>query len=247
MPRDGSRRRPRSGVPENGGGKRRGSIRKSAKIRSPGCLFPVENNRWVVSIAGMGKNYPPNDEAGYMEALTKLRSPLLAEAVKIAEPISTVYSHRAMANRWRRYDRWPAKLAGFVALGDAACAFNPVYGQGMTTGALSALTLRDTIAKLGLDHPELTGKFYAAQAQVQKAPWGMATGADFAVPGCEGSSSCVESDLRSDVPAYDGVLGQRSGRARDAGQGDSHVTAAVGSVRSEVARSRRAQCRSRYY
>ena len=58
-----------------------------------------------------------------------------------------------MANRWRRYDRWPAKLAGFVALGDAACAFNPVYGQGMTTGALSALTLRDTIAKLGLDHP----------------------------------------------------------------------------------------------
>ena len=30
----------------------------------------------------MGKNYPPNDEAGYMEALTKLRSPLLAEAVK---------------------------------------------------------------------------------------------------------------------------------------------------------------------
>jgi 2-polyprenyl-6-methoxyphenol hydroxylase-like FAD-dependent oxidoreductase len=151
-----------------------------------GVLFPVENNRWVVSIAGMGKNYPPNDEAGFMEMLTRLRSPLLAEAVKIAEPISPVYSHRAIANRWRRFDKWPGKLAGFVALGDAACAFNPVYGQGMTTGALSALALRDTIVSLGLDHPELAGKFYAAQAQVQKAPWGMATGADFAVPGCEG-------------------------------------------------------------
>ena len=151
-----------------------------------GVLFPVENNRWVVTIAGIGKNYPPNDEAGYMEALTRLRSPLIAEAVKQAEPISTVYSHRSMANRWRRYDQWPAKLAGFVALGDAACAFNPVYGQGMTTGALSALALRDTIVQLGLDHAELPGKFYAAQAELQKAPWGMATGADFAVPGVAG-------------------------------------------------------------
>jgi 2-polyprenyl-6-methoxyphenol hydroxylase-like FAD-dependent oxidoreductase len=152
-----------------------------------GVLFPVEDNRWVISIAGLGKNYPPSDEAGYMDGLTKLRSPLLAEAVKYAEPISTVFSHRAMANRWRRYDKRPAKLAGFVVLGDAACAFNPVYGQGMTTGALSALTLRDTIAKFGLDHAELTGKFYAAQARLQKGPWGMATGADFAVPGVVGN------------------------------------------------------------
>lgn len=151
-----------------------------------GVLFPVENNRWVVSLAGVGKNYPPSDEAGYTELLSKLRSPLLAEAVKYATPISAVYSHRAMANRWRRYDKWSAKLAGFVALGDSACAFNPVYGQGMTTGALSALTLRDTIIKLGLDHAELVGAFYAAQAELQKAPWGMATGADFAVPGVVG-------------------------------------------------------------
>lgn len=151
-----------------------------------GVLFPVENNRWVITVAGIGRSYPPNDEAGFMDILTKLRSPLLAEAVKYAEPISEVYSHRSMANRWRRYDKWPARLAGFVALGDAACAFNPVYGQGMTTGALSALTLRDTIAKFGTDHAELAGKFYAAQAELQKAPWGMATGADFAVPGVEG-------------------------------------------------------------
>jgi 2-polyprenyl-6-methoxyphenol hydroxylase-like FAD-dependent oxidoreductase len=151
-----------------------------------GVLFPVEDNRWVVTIAGLAKNYPPNDVEGFMAALSKLRSPLIAEAVKCAEPISTVYSHRAMANRWRRYDKWPARLDGFVALGDSACAFNPVYGQGMTTGALSALTLRDTIVKLGVDHPELPRRFYAAQVELQKGPWGMATGADFAVPGVVG-------------------------------------------------------------
>jgi 2-polyprenyl-6-methoxyphenol hydroxylase-like FAD-dependent oxidoreductase len=151
-----------------------------------GVLFPVENNRWVVTIAGIGGNHPPSDEDGFTAALSKLRSPLLAEAVKLAEPISTVYSHRAMANRWRRYDKWPAKLDGFVAMGDAACAFNPVYGQGMTTGALSALTMRDMILKYGVDSPELPRKFHIAQAQLQKGPWGMATGADFAVPGVMG-------------------------------------------------------------
>jgi len=151
-----------------------------------GVLFPVENDRWVVTIAGVGKNYPPADEAGYTEMLSRLRSPLLAEAVKLAEPISDVYAARSMANRWRRYDQWPARLDGFVALGDSACAFNPVYGQGMTTGALSALTFRDVIAKYGLDHPELPRKFQIAQAELQEAPWGMATGADFAVPGVTG-------------------------------------------------------------
>jgi len=151
-----------------------------------GVLFPVENNRWVVSVAGVGKHYPPSDETGYMEILSRLRSPLLAEAVKLAEPISEVFAHRSMANRWRRYDKWPATLAGFIALGDSACAFNPVYGQGMTTGALSALTLRDSIVKHGLNHADLARKFHVAQALLQKAPWGMATGADFAVPGVVG-------------------------------------------------------------
>jgi 2-polyprenyl-6-methoxyphenol hydroxylase-like FAD-dependent oxidoreductase len=151
-----------------------------------GVLFPVENNRWVVSMAGIAGNYPPNEIDDWTATLSKLRSPLIAEAVKYAEPISPVYSHRAMANRWRRYDKWPAKLDAFIALGDAACAFNPVYGQGMTTGALSALMLRDIILKLGVDHPELPRKFHAAQARLQRAPWRMATGADFAVPGVVG-------------------------------------------------------------
>ena len=101
-----------------------------------GVLFPVEGNRMIVSLAGIGGHYPPSDEAEFTAMLAKLRSPIIAEEVALAEPMSQVYSYRQMANRWRHYDKWGARLDGFVALGDSSCAFNPVYGQGMTSGAL---------------------------------------------------------------------------------------------------------------
>jgi 2-polyprenyl-6-methoxyphenol hydroxylase-like FAD-dependent oxidoreductase len=144
-----------------------------------GVLFPVENDRWIVTLAGINHHYPPSDEAGFMALLPKLRSPIIAEAVKLATPISPVYSNRAMANRWRHYEKWSLRLDGFVALGDSACAFNPVYGQGMTSGAISSLILRDTLEQSAALDPELPRRFFVAQARFLRDPWGLATGADF--------------------------------------------------------------------
>jgi 2-polyprenyl-6-methoxyphenol hydroxylase-like FAD-dependent oxidoreductase len=151
-----------------------------------GVLFPVEQGRWIVTIAGMAKHYPPSDEDGFTAALTQLRSPILAEAVRTAEPISSVYCNRAMANRFRHYDRWKARLGGFVAVGDAVCSFNPVYGQGMTTAAVSATILQDCLNQTGPTSPDLPRKFFRAQTRFQRDPWAMATGADLRFPQTEG-------------------------------------------------------------
>jgi len=151
-----------------------------------GVLFPLENNRWLVTLAGIGKQYPPNDEQGFMAMLDRLRSPIIAEAVRLAEPISPVYSNRSMANRWRHYEKWKERLDGFVALGDAVCAFNPVYGQGMTSGAVSATILRESLKQHGASSPELPPSFFKALARFAAGPWSMATGADFAVPETQG-------------------------------------------------------------
>src|SRR5207244_2456832 len=78
-----------------------------------GVLFPVEGGRWIVTIAGIAGHYPPSDEAGFGAALARLRSPIIAHAVQLAEPISPVYSNRAMANRFRPFGRWPERLDGF--------------------------------------------------------------------------------------------------------------------------------------
>jgi len=152
-----------------------------------GVLFPVEGGRWIVTIAGIAGHYPPSDEAGFGAALGRLRSPIIAHAVQLAEPISPVYSNRAMANRFRHFERWPERLDGFLAVGDSVCAFNPVYGQGMTTAAGAATLLAETLDRVGPTSPALPRTFFRAQARFLGDAWSLATGADFRFPGTTGA------------------------------------------------------------
>lgn len=150
--------------------------------RVAGALSPVENGEWVVTLGGLEGHHPPTDETGFEEFLRGLRSPLLAQALALAEPISPIYGHRAMANRFRLFDRWRARLDGFVALGDAVCAFNPVYGQGMSSAAVSARLLGEWVAAAGPSGEWAPQRFFRAQAHFLRDVWALATGADFRFP-----------------------------------------------------------------
>src|SRR5215472_5790185 len=168
----------------------------------------------IVTLAGIGGHYPPSDDEGFTAQLAELRSPIIAQEVAIAEPMSQVYSYRQMADRWRHYDKWEARLDG---LGDSSCAFNPVYGQGMTSGALSALILGECLEKHGINDAGVPRKFFEAQARFQSEPWGLATGADFRNPGTEGKQSLVSRVTAPlfgkmfDVANDDSAIGERIG------------------------------------
>ena len=73
----------------------------------------------------------------------------------------------------RRYEQLPTVPDGLLVLGDAACAFNPVYGQGMSVAAMCAGALRASVEPAA---------FFAAQAALLDAPWTLAVGADVAGP-----------------------------------------------------------------
>ena len=151
-----------------------------------GALFPVEGDRWVVTLAGIGEHRPPTDDAGFLEFTRRLSTPTIYEAIKDAEPLSPVYGYRRTENRWvhfERLSRWPE---GFVVLGDAACAFNPVYGQGMTVSAMEASLLGELLEVQGADIRGLSRRFQRRLPQVLKAPWLLATGEDFRWPTTEG-------------------------------------------------------------
>ena len=136
-----------------------------------GVISPTEGDGWMVTLAGGGGDYPPTEEAAYLEFAKSLRTPLLYEAIRDAEPISQIYGYRATENRRHHYAelrRWPGRL---MVMGDAVCAFNPVYGQGMTAAALSALALDRCLRREGFDgHSELCRRFQRDLAHELEPP-----------------------------------------------------------------------------
>ena len=149
-----------------------------------GLLFPVEGHRWLITAVGGGRDYPPTDEAGFLEFLRSLPSQRLYEAIKDAEPVSPLYGHRGTENRLRHFERLSRWPENFVILGDAACAFNPVYGQGMTTAALGVSKLAEVLSTLRKPDSKcnptgLALRFQKQLAKINRAPWLMSTGQDY--------------------------------------------------------------------
>jgi 2-polyprenyl-6-methoxyphenol hydroxylase-like FAD-dependent oxidoreductase len=105
--------------------------------------------------------------------------------VALSRPITSVYSNRSMANRFRHYERG-LNLRGFVATGDACCGFNPVYGQGMSVAAVSAGILGRCLEREGPTSEDLPRTFFREQARFLQQPWALATGADLSIPETEG-------------------------------------------------------------
>ena len=157
--------------------------------RRGGVVIPVEGGRWIVTLTGGDADYPPTDEAGFLDCARTLRIPDLYEAIKDAEPIGPIVGYRATENRLRHYDRvgrWPE---GLIALGDAVCALNPVYGQGMTTAALGAEVLDRCLRRSRAPRGILPGtslKFQRELARTIAVPWLLATGTDYRFRGTEG-------------------------------------------------------------
>jgi len=107
--------------------------------------------------------------------------------LQTAEPLSPIVGYRAMENRLRHYERLARWPEGFILLGDAVCAFNPVYGQGMTAAAFAARTLDTCLRQQRVRHPagELTGlarRFQRTLARINAPIWLLATGEDFRIP-----------------------------------------------------------------
>ena len=164
-----------------------------------GVILPVEGGLWHVTIGGGDRNYPPSDEAGFVEFARSLRSLALYDAIRTAEPCSPIYATRATENRRRHFDavRMPE---GFVVTGDAACAFNPVYGQGMTTAALAAETLAASLEAIrrrtGLPHGAgFSRHFQRTLAHATKAPWMLAIGEDLRYRGTQGAQARLSTRL----------------------------------------------------
>lgn len=156
-----------------------------------GLALPVEEGQWLLTAVGVGSRRPPRDAAGFEGFLRELADPAVAEVAALGRPVGEVHVHRQTANRRYAYERlrhWPP---GLLVMGDALCAFNPVYGQGITVAACQAVELRTGLANT-------TGRVTARRLQRRFArlaalPWAIATGQDLRLPTSEGRQSLGQS------------------------------------------------------
>jgi 2-polyprenyl-6-methoxyphenol hydroxylase-like FAD-dependent oxidoreductase len=149
-----------------------------------GIMFPIEDGRWIVTLLGACRDYPPTDEHGYLEFARSLRSSALFDTIEGAEPASPVWGHRHTANQRRHYER-TAMPAGLLVLGDSLCAFNPIYGQGMTVAALQAQALRALARdhmRTASDASRLSRRAQGRMASIANQAWTVSANQDLRYP-----------------------------------------------------------------
>ncbi len=150
-----------------------------------GYIFPIEGQRWIVSAVGYLGDHPPDDEAGYLEFARSMELPDFYEAIKDAKPLTPIVRYKYPSQQRRRYEKLARFPDGIVALGDAVCSFNPVYGQGMSAAALQVNALRDVLDQFANKSGSTDGlprRFFAKIAKIIDNPWLLATNSDFMYP-----------------------------------------------------------------
>ncbi len=145
-------------------------------------MFPIEGDRWIVTLCGFHGDHAPTDDAGFLAFAESLPVHDIADVIMDAEPLSPVVTHRLPSSQWRHFEKCKRVPAGFVALGDSVCSFNPIYGQGMTSAALQAAALGDAIDKAGATSNALPKAFYKKAKKIINVPWSIAAGGDFLMP-----------------------------------------------------------------
>jgi 2-polyprenyl-6-methoxyphenol hydroxylase-like FAD-dependent oxidoreductase len=158
---------------------------------SGAVMQKTEKGRWLVNLIGVGKNYPPTDELDFIKFAKNMHDPVVYEAIRDAKPLSPIYGYQRTENHRRHYEKLSSRPESFIIMGDAACAFNPVYGQGMTTAARGAIALDQCLRQYQKSNSQINLKgfskyFQEKLAKVNDIPWMMATSDDFRWPTTEG-------------------------------------------------------------
>jgi len=143
----------------------------------------LEGGRAMVTLAGVLGERPPADLESFTAYARTLAVPDTYEIVRAGTPLGDPATFRCPTYVRRRFERLADFPAGFLVAGDAVCAFNPVYGQGMTVAAATATALRDHLRASDSPGPL---QFFAAQSLLLDVPWALAVGPDLALPGVTG-------------------------------------------------------------
>ena len=148
------------------------------------AVVPADNGTYLIAGLGMMDNDPPRDVDGFFAHLDAAPSPIVGQIARKAQLLGPVVPYRVRGSRrrmWEELERFPD---GYLPVGDAVMAFNPLYGQGMSVAACEAVAIADTLAV----NPDPTGLARRAQNAMKKVidtVFAMAVSTDGAYPDAE--------------------------------------------------------------
>lgn len=176
-------RRPAASLAE-GPGRGLGAVLQPSSPAVPrsAVLLPMEGDRCTVSIAGYHGVQPPTGLGEFVAYARTVPGPV-ADIVDGLEPLDDGLAYRFPVNVRRRYEHLDRFPEGLLVLGDAICAFDPAFGQGMSVAALEALELRGCLRG---GQPDLARRYFRLAARHIDTPWSITVGRDRLLPGSAG-------------------------------------------------------------
>jgi 2-polyprenyl-6-methoxyphenol hydroxylase-like FAD-dependent oxidoreductase len=154
-----------------------------------GAAFPIEGNRWIVSLGGWHGHHAPNDAEGFLAFAKNLPVPDVYNIVSSSEPLSDIFTYKFPASLRRHYEKLRQFPKNYLVLGDAMCSFNPLYAQGMTTSALQAEVLDKLFRQAKGEISDIAKTFFRRVAKIIDVPWQTAVGEDFRFPETTGKKA----------------------------------------------------------
>jgi 2-polyprenyl-6-methoxyphenol hydroxylase-like FAD-dependent oxidoreductase len=167
-----------------------GTIASAPKERHGGVIMPIEGNQWMVTLSARHpQSAPPSTDAEFFAFAQTLRTRSIFSAIQNAERITPIARHRFTGSVRVHWERLGTLPRGLLLLGDAACHFNPLWGQGMSAAAQQALVLKQLL-NTAADEKDplgwLQSIYFTKLAEVLNAPWSVAV-ADLIYPETTGT------------------------------------------------------------
>jgi 2-polyprenyl-6-methoxyphenol hydroxylase-like FAD-dependent oxidoreductase len=161
--------------------------------RRSAILGRIEGGLWHLTLAGRFGEDPPFDDAGFRAFARSLHSPRLHQLIDGAERVGEIVQYQFPTSVRRHYEQLPALPQRWLAVGDAICSFNPIYGQGMSVAALQCQALQRLLAARASEFEAATAldglaaSFFALAAEPSQQAWTLAANQDFAFPQTRGT------------------------------------------------------------
>ncbi|RZL82186.1 MAG: FAD-dependent monooxygenase [Rhodococcus sp. (in: high G+C Gram-positive bacteria)] len=110
------------------------------------AVVPADNGIYLIAGLGMMNQDPPRDLDGFMAHLDAAPSPIVGEIARKAEFLTDIVTYRVRGSRRRMWEDLERRPEGYLLIGDAVMAFNPLYGQGMSVAACEAVALSRSVS-----------------------------------------------------------------------------------------------------